>query len=391
VALQALYARSGGESLLDRPADVDHNACKSVGRDVPRPWTEDAVVKKIVFRILPYLLAFGLFAYAIWSNGPGLKQIFVDRTEPLNYGFLALGAAVLTVSVVITFLRWYVLVRAVGLPFTVGNALGLGAVGFFYNTILPGSIGGDLVKAVFLAREQARRTVAVATVVMDRVIALWALIWFVAISGSIFWATGLIQESARKTSETIISIAVVTVVVTLLLWVLLGLLPQYRADRFARRLEGIPRVGGSLAELWRAFWVYRCQTKAVAGVMVLSWIGHVGFVVGYYCCVRTVVDSASMPDLTSHFLLVPIGLVIQAAVPVPGGVGVGELSFGGLYWLFGKEKDIAVAGKLVERLVFWSLGLIGYIVYLQMRPALQAAAAVAAEEQKARELVSAEA
>lgn len=356
-------------------------------------------MKKHVINVLKYALALSLLGYVVWSNwapasGKGLQELWerhIVRGEPLHYDFLALAVVILTGSVVITFLRWYVLVRAVGLPFTLGNALGLGAVGFFFNTFLPGSVGGDLVKAVYLAREQARRTVAVATVIMDRVIALWALVWFVAISGGIFWAAGLIQESARAASERIILTAAVTVGVTLALWVLLGLLPQHRADRFARRLEGIPRVGGSLAELWRAFWIYRCRTKAVAGVMLLSWVGHVGFVVGFYCCVRTLYEPASMPDLASHFLLVPIGLVIQAIPLVPGGIGLGELGFGKLYEWFGMTSTPAVLGTLLQRVLFWVLGLVGYVVYLQMRPALQAAAAVAAEEHKAAELVPAQA
>ena len=41
-----------------------------------------------------------------------------------------------------------------------------------------------------VAREQSRRTVAVATVIMDRVIALWGLFWFVALLGGAFWLTG---------------------------------------------------------------------------------------------------------------------------------------------------------------------------------------------------------
>ena len=51
----------------------------------------------------------------------------------------------------------------------------LGMIGIFWNTFLPGAVGGDIIKATFLAREQSRRTVAVATVIMDRALALWAL------------------------------------------------------------------------------------------------------------------------------------------------------------------------------------------------------------------------
>ena len=38
----------------------------------------------------------------------------------------------------------------------------------------------------------------------------------------------------------------------LLVWLLLGLLPAHRAERFASRLERIPKVGVSAAEFWRA-------------------------------------------------------------------------------------------------------------------------------------------
>jgi glycosyltransferase 2 family protein len=55
---------------------------------------------------------------------------------------------------------------------------------------LPGSVVGDVVKAAALARGQSRRTAAVATVIMDRLIALWALAWVVAVLGSVFRLTG---------------------------------------------------------------------------------------------------------------------------------------------------------------------------------------------------------
>ena len=79
------------------------------------------------------------------------------------------------------------LVRAVGLPFSRYDAVRLGLVGFYFNTFLPGAIGGDVVKAVEIARENSCRALAVATVLIDRIIGLWSLIWFVAIVGSAFW------------------------------------------------------------------------------------------------------------------------------------------------------------------------------------------------------------
>jgi uncharacterized protein (TIRG00374 family) len=352
------------------------------------------VIKQIVWNTLKYLLGFGLMAFVIYQNwdppsGQGLKQSWdehVIQGKPIQYPFLFLAVVIAACSVLLTLVRWYVLVRAVELPFTLVDAIRLGLVGFFFSTCIPmpGSVGGDLVKAAFLAREQSRRTVAVATVLMDRVIALWALVWLVALSGGLFWALGLLQGPAAATSTRIILGAAVTVGVSLALWFLLGLLSPTRAERFAGRLERIPKVGASLAELWRAFWTYRCRTRSVVVVMLMSWVGQIGFVLYFYCCVRALLDPTavgSIPSLAEHFLLVPIGLVIKAIPLFPAGAGIAEAGFGFLYRRFGSDSAPAVIGVLTQRLIDLMLGLIGYFVSLRLRPALRPAPVVKQDEE----------
>ena len=332
--------------------------------------------RKLFWNLFKYVLAFGLLGYVVWDNWKpdseqGLAHVWnkhVVRGEPINAGWLALAGLLLTVSLSLTLVRWYVLVRAQGLPFTLRNAFRLGLVGFFFNSFLPGSVGGDLVKAAGLARSQRRRTVAVATVIMDRVIALWGLIWFVALLGGAFWALGLLDSPKSAVSRKIVVFAAATVAVSVVVWLLLGLLPAWRAERFAGRLAKLPRVGAAAAEFWRAVWMYRCQQWSVAVSLMLSWVGHVGFVFVFYCSVRTLWDPAvgSIPTLAEHFLIVPIGLVIQAAPLFPGGAGIGEAGFGGLYAWFGCAAAIAVLGSLMQRILFWMIGLAGYLVYLRM-------------------------
>jgi hypothetical protein len=38
-----------------------------------------------------------------------------------------------------------------------------------------------------------------------------------------------------------------------------------------------------------------------------------------------------VPSLTQHFLIVPLGMVILMVPLFPGGAGIGELGYGGLY------------------------------------------------------------
>jgi len=109
-------------------------------------------------------------------------------------------------------------------------------------------------------------------------------------------------------------------------------------------------------------------------VLLLSWVGHVGFVFFFYCAMLSLWQPDSgeqVPTLIQHFLIVPIGLVIQAAPFFPGGAGIGELGFGLLYQWLGCSEASGVLGSLVQRVINWTLGLFGYAVYLRMRSSLQ--------------------
>ncbi len=333
---------------------------------------------RFLWNVFKYLLAFGLLGWVIYANwapakGNGLQEVWqkhVLEGQPIHGLYLLLAFALFTGSVLLTLVRWYVLVRAQDLPFTLGGALRVGLIGFFYNSVLPGSVGGDIIKAAVLAREQSRRTVAVATVIMDRVIALWGLVWFVALLGGLFWFLGLLDGESVRPALVIVTSAAVIVGVSVVVWLLLGLLPQWRAERFAGRLSRIPRVGGSAAEFWRAVCTYRCRQKSVALALGMSWISHVGFVLTFYCCARVLWDELPgnpLPSLAQHFLIVPIGMVVAAIPLFPGGVGIGELGFGRLYQLFGSAEAIGILGSLVQRVLTWVTGFLGYAVCLNWR------------------------
>jgi uncharacterized protein (TIRG00374 family) len=337
------------------------------------------VNKHLLGNVLKYLLAVVLLAYVIYKNwapqgGKGLEYVFerhFREGQPIHWLFLAAAFMIYSIAVLITQVRWYFLVRAQDLPFTVPDALRIGMIAFFFNNFLPGSVGGDLVKAAALARRQDRRTVAVATVIMDRVIALWGLVWFVAILGCGFWLLGGLEGAASERSKLVVSIAAGTVAASLVVWVVMGLLPDRRAARFASRLSLLPKVGGSAAEMWRAVWMYRKRQGTVFGVLALSWVGHIGFVLAFYCSAYALwsEELGPVPTLTQHFLLVPIGLVVQAAPLFPGGTGIGEWGFGALYKYFAgaTAESNGVLGSLVQRVVVWAIGLLGYLVCLRIR------------------------
>src|SRR5262249_9258247 len=153
-------------------------------------------------------------------------QRHVVEGHEVRWAYFLAAFVIYLVALLITLFRWYVLVRAQELPITLLGALRYGFIGVFFNTFLPGSVGGDIIKAAALARAQDRRTVAVATVIMDRVIALWGLVWFVAALGTVFWAAGLLEGNSKAASETIVAVAVGIVLASTAVWLLLGFLPE---------------------------------------------------------------------------------------------------------------------------------------------------------------------
>jgi uncharacterized membrane protein YbhN (UPF0104 family) len=336
------------------------------------------VAKRLVRNTWPYFLGLTVLAYVVWSNwspdsGPGLADAL---SKPINPVPLILAGLVCLVGVSITFVRWYVLVRAQGLPFTLPNAMRLGSIGMFFSTFLPGAIGGDIIKATFIAREQKRRTVAVATVLMDRAVGLWGLVWLVALLGGGFWLLGDATITNAPHLQAIVVAMAITAGVTLGLWLLLGVLPVSWAHRFAERLRRIPKVGHVGSELWHAVWMFRCRGRYVAVAMLLTLASQVCLVVAFFFGAQAFQVSgglAAIPSLVEHFVFFPIGEAMQSFFPTPGGVGGAEGIFGWLYTVVGKLRANGVLAALAYRVILLGLGAIGYVVYLNMRPVLNTA------------------
>ncbi len=327
--------------------------------------------KRILWIAFQYLLAVGLLSviiYSRWgtpgSNGLGdVWRRHVEQGKPVQWNYLLIGFVIFSSAAFLTLVRWYLLVRAQGLQVTLVQAIRLGLIGLFYNQFLPGGVGGDIVKAAALARNQERRTVAVATVVMDRVIALWGLVWFAALLGGVFWMSGALDGTGAEPAKSIVTIALAIVAVSLVVWFVMGLLSEERSEQFALRLNGIPKVGGSVAEMWRAVWLYRSRPLSVWLTIGISWICFVGYVFAFYCAAKAFTDNNTpLPTLSQHFLIVPLGLVIMTIPLFPGGAGISQAGFGGLYELFSCAMQTGVLASLVYYLMQCAASLLGFVI-----------------------------
>ncbi len=335
--------------------------------------------KRIITAIGKYLLGFGILFWVIWRNwnspdgkSPGLSQAL---QYPIQWLPVVGCALIYSCGVLLTFVRWFVLVRAQELPLTFTNAIRLGLVGFFFSSFLPSSIGGDFVKAVMIAREQTRRTVAVATVLFDRALGLWGLTWVIVLLGTLFWAVRNPILLENDYLRRIVFISSLLIGASLIAWLILMLLPARRSEIFTGRLLRVPKLGHFLAEAWRAVWMYRLKQRSVAGALLISIASHICFVGAFFFASQIFRDPDkpnAFPTLSQDFLIVPVGTAVQAVFPSPGGIGAGEATFGQLYEIVGQDRAAGVLASIAQRVVMCCLSFFGFLTYLQLKPSIPA-------------------
>lgn len=329
--------------------------------------------KKFVSGFLKTFIGLGLLAYVLYSNwqpkgaGPGIKNLL---NQAPNFGYLAAIAVLTGVTVSCQILRWYILVRALDLPFTLRNAFRLGMVGYFYNTLLPGSIGGDFLKAFFMWKEHPeRKAAAVATVLVDRMLGLFGLLMFASLIGGGFWLSGDPRIANNKYLTDIITACSILVASTVTGWIILGFIPPARSEKIGASLRKWKWVGPTLADVWGAVAMYRQRPKSLYLTIPITAFAQAVMILYLHLAVR-VFPNAGAGSFGEHFVIGPIGFIAQAFFPAPGGVGGAEAIFGYLYTLIGHPEQTAVVGRLTMRMAEIGLGVIGYIVFLSMKAEL---------------------
>lgn len=239
---------------------------------------------------------------------PGLATMIRQADAKLLLaGLLVVGPIYLLVMV-----RWWMLLRARGLNVSLGKAFRLTMVSNFFNFCMPGTTGGDLVKAYYAAKGSGRKTDAVMTVIVDRIMGLLGLILLAGLMGLLI----LDHPKAR--------------VVTINIWLLLLAMGVAAGVYFSTRLRRLFRVDWVLSKLPMRGLISRVDEAAVAyrdhkGMLVIS----VGMSIVVHACLAVATSLAGfalgMDRMWGLLMTVVPVLFLAGALPIsPQGIGVME-------------------------------------------------------------------
>lgn len=310
--------------------------------------------------LLKILLAAGILTYLVLQlqGQQGFSRLI---REPKRWDMLLAAVGLVTVGFSLSFVRWYLLVRALGLDFHLRDALRLGSLGYLLNFISPGSVGGDLFKAVFLAQEHPRqRTDAVASIVIDRVVGLYAML--LVASFGIFLAEGHLNENvALRTIANIICIATVAGTAG----VVLLMIPGTTGTRVQQLARMLPLLGETLVRLIRAAAAYRHHRFFLFTAIALGILTHCMVVTAFWAIEQGLpVQSATFRD---NLLIVPTSLFAGAIPATPSGLGTFEATIELLYRTTGAAKGDGTMVALAYRAATVVMACVGAVYYFSAR------------------------
>lgn len=266
------------------------------------------------------LLKFSLGAVAIWAliHSGALDPALVARACLDHTGLLsaALGAYLFLV-ILPAFGRWFMLIRLAGLKPEAGRVFRLHMIGIFFNSLIPGGTGGDLIKGFYLFREhdEKNRALALTTIAMDRFVGLYALLSvamaMTLVNVGLWWDSGPLRANSIFYGCVF---GAYTCVVAVFFSPWSGPILRY---------PGLGRLPGGkfLMSLAVSLLVYRERPFALLLPLSLGMVVDYGLILLYYFSALAL--ELDLP-LAVHGFVVPTLTMINGIPISPSGIGVGE-------------------------------------------------------------------
>ena len=104
-----------------------------------------------------------------------------------NLGLLAVAVGLLLAERILSTSKWLLLLRAKGSPITFWRLLVINYIGGFWGLVLPSSVSADIVRGYYLSKSTANVSLAVTSMVIDRVMGALTLVLMGCVSA---WMVG---------------------------------------------------------------------------------------------------------------------------------------------------------------------------------------------------------
>ncbi len=283
----------------------------------------------------------------------------VSALKTINIPLLLLAVLGTLVSWTVLAVRFWYLLRIQEIRLKFWEALRLTFLGQFFGYVVPGTVGGDLVKAYYVAKHTPRKAAVLVTVFVDRVLGLVELVVLAAVMISVLLAAGLQSIDAMFKPLVVVGVVAGGCVVAGMFLLSSGfrrifhLQKLYQKRSFAHHIE----AAGDAAMLFRKRLPSLIQAVMLTVGSQLIWITSVALI-----GLSLGLSSGPRPPIPfySYYAFVPVIYILAAVPATPGSLGVLETLY---VWAFpSAEASLVVLLALIARLVPMLCGIPGAVV-----------------------------
>jgi uncharacterized protein (TIRG00374 family) len=324
--------------------------------------------RKLLFVFIRMTVVVALILYMVYRITQHQRwSSFLEYLQHMNPLVFALALGIFIICSIIIGLRWWLLLKPLAITIKPYVAVKLYFLGWFYNIFMPGSVGGDFIRAGYATKHTEKKIEAFLSVFADRfigllstlIIAFCCYLIFLARGGSkiAFGKTGSIENLADKGQFIIWFIAVVgAIFVLLLLWKSSRMVIQKLYDKILRFAKK------TAVKLRDAIIIYCKSPMTILLAFVLTVIVQMLTITGFWILGS---NMGIEVEIGYYFVFFTLTWVV-GTIPISiGGAGVVE---GALVFLFvqmaGLDEPAAWAIALSQRAVWLVASLPGAVIHL---------------------------
>ncbi len=302
-----------------------------------RRWLSPAA-KLAVSALLLWLVLRKTDVGAAWSAISGISP-----------AYLAGGIALLGAQLFICGLRWRLVARALGADIALGKATAIFTLGIFFGLVLPGAVGGDVVRMWATRRAGLPLSAAVNSVILERSTALAALVVIVVACEPL-----LANRIADPSGLWVFPAILVGGLVAAGFVMLLDRLPE--GLRRWRLVRGLAALAADTRRLWLA-------APHILPVFLVALVGQVSLGLVVYVFARGM--GIDLPAVDVIVLFLPALLVATLPISIAGW-GAREMAMVTLFGFVGVPAAKALALSVLFGAASILVALPGGLVWLTM-------------------------
>jgi len=315
--------------------------------------------RKIIINLLKLLVSLVLLAcFILFIVIPEWPTI-IDSFKDINYLYLLIVIFISFPLILVSCLKWQILLKSKNLNISLSRLIGLYLVGYFFNNIIPiGFLGGDFVRIYETAKQTKNTPDSLAAVFMERIMGIIALIMF-----AIFSIFLKFQLFLKNPTVLLIIICIITALI-IFIWMIFN--PKIlNFIKNIIKINPLKKIFTKLDEWTTAINKYKYEKRALFYSFIYSIIYNLLAILNVYFSFLT---FNYKPNFLDVFIIVPIILLIVLSAPITSaGLGLFENAIVYLFSLVGVLSSISALVALLLRAKVILLGLIGGIIYFFIR------------------------